>query len=124
MTHQSYIEFNDGFKFDVENFKLLSTKENDEQFFDENGEAVKLHIPDQLKVKFEIDLKDQKGSRVISLLSTGENFTTVDYEGEENAGTGYNNCQAFLINEDVESKKAYVVCNWPYAEANLSSVEV
>lgn len=123
MTHHSYIEFNDGLKFDVENFKLLSTKGIDEQLFDENGECCNLHIPDQLKVKFEIDLKKQKHDEIISLLATGINFTAVNYEEEEKeSGVGYSNCQAFLINEDPTSKKAYVVCNWPYTETNLLNI--
>lgn len=123
MTYRSYIEFNDGLKFDVENFKLLSTKGIDEQFFDENGKSFNLHVPDQLKVKFEIDLKKQKHDEVLSLLTTGINFTAVNYEEEDReTGTGYSNCQAFLINEDSASEKVYVVCNWPYTENNLINI--
>ncbi|WNY23664.1 hypothetical protein MmiHf6_09750 [Methanimicrococcus hongohii] len=122
MTHHSYIKFNDGSKFDVENFKLLSMKENDEQFFDENGRVFSLHVPDQLKVKFEIDLKDQNYIQALSMIGAGSGFTTVNYEDDdEKDGTGYNNCHVFLINEDTESKKAYVVCNWTYTEVNLLS---
>lgn len=126
MTHQSYIEFNDGSKFAVENFKLLSTKDNEQKLFDENGDAISLHIPEMLKVKFEIDLAGQKYDEAISLLSTGRNFTTVnfekEFEKEFDSGIGYSNCQACLINKDAASKKAYILCNWIYNESNILTV--
>lgn len=125
MTYQSYIEFNDGSKFAVENFKLLSTKDNEQQLFDENGDAISIYVPETLKVKFEIDLAGKKYDEALSLLGTGSNFTTVNFEKYDagiDSGVGYSNCQACLINEDAASKKAYVLCNWIYNESNILTV--
>ncbi|MDV0445316.1 hypothetical protein MmiAt1_08890 [Methanimicrococcus sp. At1] len=121
MASQSYIEFNNGAKCPVENFKLLNAKNSEQQLIDENGDVVSLHIPETLKVKFEMDLSEKEAEEILSLLNNGHNFTTVhyDHDAELENGVGYGNCHALVVNKDPASKKAYVVCNWPFTEMNI-----
>lgn len=123
MLDKSYIVFNDGSKFAVENFKLLSAKNNEQELIDDEGHSFNIFVPETLKVKFEINLHEKNCTDVLSKLSEGINFTAVNYDLDEyTSGTGYCNCQICLINQDADSGKAYVLCNWPYTESNIQSV--
>lgn len=124
MAHQNYIELSDGSKFTVENFKLLTTQDKDVNLIDDDGEVYRIHVPETLKVKFEIDLDHPEHAQAVSLLKTGVTFTAVcyDYEEEDSRAVRYCNCQVYLVNEHPEVRKAYVICNWIYDESNLQDV--